>query len=617
MGKLVSLVVWAEKHGWSYAFAKKANREGKLPVVPGGTPNKPKSLIDEDYVHVNPPRQRYPHSAETKAKLSRAHSGKTLSKEHKQAITNGLMGHVHSDETKHKMSATWQSKTKEELRLINVKAELTSMEKYGVQHPSQHPDIAQKIYDTSVRHYGMHHTKTDEVKAKQKTTSEANHGGVYHTKTDAVKAKQMATNLAKYGVKHTMGIARKAFEDTHGGNPFSVQWVKDIIKESNMKKYGVDHYSKTVEYRNKVIASSRERYGVDSVSQRNIDPESLAVLHNKDALEKMITDMPISTISVILGVNPTTVARYADKHEIDRPRSSLGNFVVNILRENNISFVLNDRAILRELHEQRRRGGKRSPLELDMYLPEHNLAIEVCGVYWHSEIWLDRTYHQRKLQMCEAKGIRLLTIFEDEILLDPVITRKRIEHSVGLSEKGSAARKLTIYRIASSVAKEFYDTHHTQKGKAIGNTHYGAYDGGVLVGAMSFGSTRIHMGGDGSTIELIRFATDGKTHAGLAARLFDAYVKEFSPSLIISYADRRWSQGNVYRALGFTLANVSRPNYQYVAPDGRRLHRYQFRKGRITHLVENGENKTEHEIMLEIGYLRIYDCGNLRFEWRP
>lgn len=52
--------------------------------------------------------------------------------------------------------------------------------------------------------------------------------------------------------------------------------------------------------------------------------------------------------------------------------------------------------------------------ELDIYLPEHKLAIEHNGLYWHSEKFCDKNYHINKLERCLEKGIRLITIFEDE-----------------------------------------------------------------------------------------------------------------------------------------------------------------------------------------------------------
>ena len=46
-----------------------------------------------------------------------------------------------------------------------------------------------------------------------------------------------------------------------------------------------------------------------------------------------------------------------------------------------------------------------------------------------------------------------------------------------------------------------------------------------------------------------------------------------------------------------------------------REHRFKYRKDRIIDLVENGAQKTEHEIMLELGRDRVWDCGSLKYQW--
>ena len=55
------------------------------------------------------------------------------------------------------------------------------------------------------------------------------------------------------------------------------------------------------------------------------------------------------------------------------------------------------------------------PMELDIYLPNINLAIEYNGTYWHSiERGIDKEYHLRKSLHCREKDIRLIHIYEFE-----------------------------------------------------------------------------------------------------------------------------------------------------------------------------------------------------------
>lgn len=56
-----------------------------------------------------------------------------------------------------------------------------------------------------------------------------------------------------------------------------------------------------------------------------------------------------------------------------------------------------------------------SPYEIDIYLPECNIAIEVNGNYWHSvKVNPDKYYHFRKTELCHDLGIRLFHINEFE-----------------------------------------------------------------------------------------------------------------------------------------------------------------------------------------------------------
>jgi len=67
----------------------------------------------------------------------------------------------------------------------------------------------------------------------------------------------------------------------------------------------------------------------------------------------------------------------------------------------------------------------------------------------------------------------------------------------------------------------------------------------------------------------------------------------------------------LYEKLGFTHIHDSKPNYWYIIGTNRE---YRF-KHRKDVLVKEGfdPSKTEHQIMLERGINRIYDCGNKKY----
>jgi hypothetical protein len=131
---------------------------------------------------------------------------------------------------------------------------------------------------------------------------------------------------------------------------------------------------------------------------------------------------------------------------------------------------------------------------------------------------------------------------------------------------------------------------------------------------MTFGKLRKSLGQksqDGS-YELLRFCNKLNTNVlGGASKLLKYFIKTYQPKEIISYSDSSRSNGGMYKKLGFELEHETTINYYWVI-DGVKKHRFNYRKDK---LVKEGHdpNKTEIQIMNELGYYRIFDCGNSKY----
>ena len=255
------------------------------------------------------------------------------------------------------------------------------------------------------------------------------------------------------------------------------------------------------------------------------------------------------------------------------------------------------------------------PYELDIYIPDKKVAIEYDGLYWHNELNKDSKYHLNKTELCEKQGIRLIHIFEDEWLYKQNIVKSRLKSVLGLTDEKIYARKCKIKDVSFSDCKIFLEKNHIQ-GNVNAKHRYGLYYNDELVSLMTFGSKRKNLGSksEDESYELLRFCNKlNTTVVGGASRLMNYFIKTHNPKEIISYCDRRWSVGNMYEKLGFTLDHVSRPSYFYIKGD-KRYNRFGYRKDI---LIKQGfdKNKTEHEIMLERGIYRIYDCGTKVYKW--
>lgn len=255
--------------------------------------------------------------------------------------------------------------------------------------------------------------------------------------------------------------------------------------------------------------------------------------------------------------------------------------------------------------------------ELDIYLPDHKMAIEYNGIYWHSSDSKDTdnkksTMHLHKTTVCEKNGITLLHILDLE-WNNPVqkeIWKSTILHKLGLSKQKLYARKCNIVLVSHNTAKSFFEQNHLQ-GHAISALNIGLQHEDKLVAVGSFNKSRFSKKEE--AYELIRFASLlGYSIVGGFQKIIKEFAKTHS-GILISYANRRWSQGNVYNKSGFTLESISKPCYYYT--DCKKTwHRSIFQKHKLKDkLSAYDENQTEVENMYNNNYRRIWDCGHMKF----
>jgi len=247
--------------------------------------------------------------------------------------------------------------------------------------------------------------------------------------------------------------------------------------------------------------------------------------------------------------------------------------------------------------------------ELDVFIPELKLAFEFNGLYWHSEIHKDRKYHINKTNNCLEQEIQLIHIWEDDWLYKSDIIKSIILNKLSQSRK-IYARKTEVREINDNKSiRKFLDTNHIQ-GFVGSKVKIGLFYDDELVSLMTFGSLRKSLGQKNKkdVWELLRFCNKRNyTIIGGASKLFKHFIKSNNFKEIISYSDTSRSNGGLYETLGFEFLANTEPNYYYII-DGVRRHRFNYRKDK---LVREGHdiNKTEIQIMNELGYNRIFDCG--------
>jgi len=201
-------------------------------------------------------------------------------------------------------------------------------------------------------------------------------------------------------------------------------------------------------------------------------------------------------------------------------------------------------------------------------------------------------------------------VFEDEWIYKQNIVKSRIKNILGLTENKIYARKCVVKLVDRKIAKEFIEKNHIQ-GNTVFKYAYGLFYDNELVSIMTFGKLRKNLGNESKEgcYELIRFCNKLDTNViGGASKLLNYFINEHNPIQIISYADRRWSQGNMYEKLGFTFVHDSQPNYFYIIGD-KRYNRFAFRKNILVEKYNCPKDVTERDFCISQKWYRIYDCG--------
>lgn len=283
-------------------------------------------------------------------------------------------------------------------------------------------------------------------------------------------------------------------------------------------------------------------------------------------------------------------------------KSLMEEELANFLKEYDDSIITNTREILKERKE------------IDVYSSRHRIGFELDGLYWHNELNKDKNYHLLKTMNANEVGIRLVHIFEDEWVHKKDIWKSMILNMIRKTPNVIYARKCEIKEVDSNDAIKFLDENHLQ-GSCGSTIRLGLYNNNELVSIMTFGKSRHFIGSGKFEYELLRFCNLKYTNVvGGASKLFKHFIKTYNPKNIISYADIRWSQGNLYNVLGFNLARQSVPNYYYVIGN-RRKNRINFMKSVLVEKYDCPQEISEHEFCLSMKWYRIYDCGCFCYEF--
>lgn len=373
---------------------------------------------------------------------------------------------------------------------------------------------------------------------------------------------------------------------THG--KFEQTWASHVDKKAGCKLCGISSRKMT----------SLTRYGVEHKSQIHLSVDTIRRLNNKDWLETqhIKEKRTLEDIATELNVQDTTVGRYFQSHGIKVTRfpvSVAEKQIGEFLESNNIQYIRNDRELLK-------------PQELDIFIPSHNIAIEHCGLYWHSENFKGTTYHQQKMLECKKRNIRLLTIYSDEWTHSREIIQNKILHLLNMSPQQTVyARNTTAVPLTVPQKNDFFTTTHIQ-GSGPGSISYGLQYKGVTIAAITFIRKK------NNEYVLNRYSTNCNVVGGFS-KLLSWFKSNHQWTKITTFADLRWSGGDLYDKCGFTQDKILSPDYSYIV-NGKHIHKFNFRRKFLpSKLTKFDPSLSERENCEQEGLSRIWDCGKIRF----
>ena len=369
-------------------------------------------------------------------------------------------------------------------------------------------------------------------------------------------------------------------------------------QKTKLENYGNKNYNNRIKAKDTCL----KKYGVDNPNRINIPLESIQIIENKDSLINYIQNNNILNATDLankLNMSEPQIARYIVKYDLkylfNYSKSLLEQDIKNIimkhhLTENNIKIP-------------------NTNLEIDIYIPAKKIGIEFNGNFWHGELHRPRLYHQQKSMLAEENGIFLYHIFEYEWNAKREQIMNQINNLLGINKVKIGARKCAIRKVDTKEKKQFLEENHLQ-GDDRSSIKLGLYYNDELVSIMTFCKPRFNKN---YQWELSRFCSKaGCNVIGGASKLFKYFVEKYSPQSVISYSNIAHTRGKLYETLGFAENAISTPDYIWYK-SSKILTRYQCQKHKLVNQGYKGNS--EADIMHNLGYYRIYDCGNKVWVW--
>lgn len=243
--------------------------------------------------------------------------------------------------------------------------------------------------------------------------------------------------------------------------------------------------------------------------------------------------------------------------------------------------------------------------EIDLYFPDKRIGVEFNGNYWHSDVFKDKNYHLNKTLIAEELNIRLIHIFEYEFIHKKGIIVQFLKSQLQ-SLKVIYARNCKVKEIDLELCRLLEECNNIQ-GYTPSCIRLALYNGNDIEILMTFKRSYSNK----KQYEMVRLTYGDTKVIGGTQKLFKYFLREYSPESIVAYCDRAKFTGKIYSRLGFQYIGHTGVNYKWVKGN-EVVDRLTVQKNK---LIANQLEEKEEEVMNQLGYSKLYDCGNDKYIW--
>lgn len=261
-------------------------------------------------------------------------------------------------------------------------------------------------------------------------------------------------------------------------NIFQNDEIKNKSKETLIKKYNVNHYSQTAEFKNKIKIKLRENelYKYNELGKIHLS----SCEKFKEFLNKNIKKYSLIELSILFGCSTkslrTIISQSYPKQSFIEVRNKYLKTVESkwetlfkqFLNLNfpDLNYYMNDRSIL-------------EGQEIDFFFPDINIGIEINPLYTHkynedkNKAGKPFNYHIEKTKKAKSKGVKLIHVwehdFDDLNLIKYAITSKiKIIKNKYISKDKYSENEITKnYKIIDSLYLYYYLDKKDLKFKSI------------------------------------------------------------------------------------------------------------------------------------------------------